>query len=68
MASTSLCVHSVTQCLKCIAVEWIIFATSREEMNVIIDTKCFTIVSQKYSLTCEATLAVLDTITTEHYI
>ncbi|XP_068734006.1 putative nuclease HARBI1 [Montipora capricornis] len=32
-ASASRCVHSFTQCLKSIAGEWIIFPTSREEVN-----------------------------------
>ena len=38
-ASASRCVHSVTQCLKIITRDWIVFPTSREEMNVIIDIK-----------------------------
>ena len=38
-ASTSHCVHSVTQCLKIIAGEWIVFPTSREDLSVIIDNK-----------------------------
>ena len=39
-ASASRCVHSFTQCLS-IAGEWIIFPTSREEVNVIIDIKFY---------------------------
>ena len=38
-ASASRCVHSVSQCLKIIASEWIVFPTSREDLNVIIDIK-----------------------------
>ena len=38
-ASVSRCVYSVTQCLKIIAGEWIVFPTSREDLNVIIDIK-----------------------------
>ena len=37
--SASRCVHSVSQCLKIIASEWIVFPTSREDLNVIIDLK-----------------------------
>ena len=40
-ASASRCVHSFTQCLKSIAGEWIIFPTSREEVNIIIDIKFY---------------------------
>ena len=38
-ASAGRRVHSVSQCLKIIASEWIVFPTSREDLNVIIDIK-----------------------------